>query len=147
VRQKAECSANAPRRHLPKGEATERERRAASASHDGAFELAPAKSYASGGKIQKIDRGGQAAMKLNVKAFALACAILWGFGLFLLTWWIIAFYGATGEVTLIGRLYRGYTISPIGSLIGLVWGFVDALVGGAIFAWLYNRLAGGSTPT
>lgn len=86
-------------------------------------------------------------MKLNVKAFALACAILWGFGLFLLTWWIIAFDGATGQVTLIGRLYRGYTISPIGSLIGLVWGFADALVGGAIFAWLYNRLAGASAPT
>jgi len=80
-------------------------------------------------------------MKLNVKAFALAAALLWGFGLFALTWWIILFDGATGEPTLIGRLYRGYTISPIGSLIGLVYGFFDALVGGAVFAWLYNRLA------
>lgn len=80
-------------------------------------------------------------MKLNVKACALAAALLWGFGLFVLTWWIILFEGATGEPTLIGRLYRGYTISPGGSLIGLVYGFFDALVGGAIFAWLYNRLA------
>jgi len=80
-------------------------------------------------------------MKLNVKAFAFAAALLWGFGLFALTWWIILFDGATGEPTLIGRLYRGYTISPIGSAIGLVYGFFDALVGGAIFAWLYNRFA------
>jgi len=29
----------------------------------------------------------------------------------------------------------------MGSLIGLVWGFVDRLVGGMIFAWLYNVLA------
>ena len=66
-------------------------------------------------------------MKLNVKAFALACGILWGLGLFFLTWWIIALDGATGEITLIGRLYRGYSISPVGSLFGLVWGFFDAL--------------------
>ncbi|QHI70558.1 bacteriophage holin [Tichowtungia aerotolerans] len=80
-------------------------------------------------------------MKLNIKAFALACGILWGVGLFALTWWIIAFDGITGEVTLIGRLYRGYTISPIGSLLGLVYGFCDAFIGGAILAWVYNVLA------
>jgi hypothetical protein len=80
-------------------------------------------------------------MKLNVKAFALTCGILWGIGLFLLTWWIIVFDGATGEPTLIGRLYRGFTISPVGSFIGLVWAFVDGLIGGAIFAWLYNLIS------
>ncbi len=79
-------------------------------------------------------------MKLDVKAFALTCALVWGFGLFALTWWVIAFDGATGERTLIGALYRGYSISPAGSVIGLVWAFCDAWVGGAIFAWLYNRL-------
>lgn len=83
-------------------------------------------------------------MKLNVKAFALTCGIVWGFGLFALTWWIIAFDGATHEVTLIGRLYRGYNISPIGSVFGLVYGFFDALVGGAIMAWLYNAIVGRS---
>ncbi|HEY7219287.1 MAG TPA: hypothetical protein VH985_12965 [Candidatus Binatia bacterium] len=40
-------------------------------------------------------------MKLNVKAFALTCALVWGIGLFVLTWWIIAFEGSTGEVFLI----------------------------------------------
>jgi hypothetical protein len=81
-------------------------------------------------------------MKLNVKAFALSCALIWGLGLFILTWWIIAFDGSTGEATLIGRLYRGYSISPAGSIIGLAWGSVDGLVGGALFAWLYNLFAG-----
>ncbi len=81
-------------------------------------------------------------MKLNVKAFALACGIIWGLGLFILTWWIIAFDGATGDATIIGQCYRGYTISPIGSVIGLAWGSVDGLVGGAVFAWLYNVIAG-----
>jgi len=80
-------------------------------------------------------------MKLNVRAFALTCGLVWGVGLFLLTWWIIAFDGATGEPTLIGRLYRGYSISPAGSFIGLIWAFVDGLIFGAIFAWLYNFVA------
>ena len=77
-------------------------------------------------------------MKLNIKAFALTCGLVWGIALFLLTWWFIAFDGSTGEPTLIGRLYRGYSISPAGSFIGLAWAFGDGLVMGAIFAWLYN---------
>jgi hypothetical protein len=93
----------------------------------------------------RIDRQGD--MKLNVSAFALACGIIWGLGLFALTWWIIAFDGSTHEITLIGRIYRGYDISPLGSLVGLVWGFFDALIGGAIFAWLYNRLSRGRSST
>ena len=80
-------------------------------------------------------------MRLNVKAFALTSAIMWGFGLFLLTWLVISFEGVTGDVTLIGRVYRGYTISPIGSFIGLIWAFVDGLIAGAFFALLYNFIA------
>jgi hypothetical protein len=80
-------------------------------------------------------------MKLNVKAFALASGLIWGFGLFFLTWWIMAFDGATNEATFIGHIYRGYNISPLGSLIGLAWALVDGSIGGAIFAWLYNALA------
>ncbi|MCP4593028.1 MAG: hypothetical protein GY842_20025 [bacterium] len=79
-------------------------------------------------------------MRLNVKAFALSGGLLWGFGLLLITWWIIAFDGATGEATLIGKVYRGYSISPVGSLIGLAWALPDGLIGGAIFAWMYNTL-------
>ena len=81
-------------------------------------------------------------MKLNVKAFALTCGLVWGLGLFALTWWIIVFDGTTREPTLIGKLYRGYTISAVGSAIGLVWAFFDGLIGGAVFAWLYNKTAG-----
>jgi hypothetical protein len=77
-------------------------------------------------------------MKLNVKSFALAFGLIWGLGLFCLTWWIIAFDGSTGEATIIGQVYRGFNISPMGSLIGLVWAFTDGTIGGAIFAWLYN---------
>ena len=88
-----------------------------------------------------VENKGGTEMKLNVKAFALACGIIWGIGLFILTWWIIAFDGATGEPTLIGRVYRGYTVSPAGSFIGLIWALVDGFIGGAILAWLYNFIS------
>ena len=77
-------------------------------------------------------------MKLNVKAFALTTGIFWGIGLFLITWWIILLDGASGATNIISSVYRGYSISIEGSFIGLLWGFVDGLIGGAIFSWLYN---------
>jgi len=80
-------------------------------------------------------------MKLNIKAFSLTCGLFAGLGLFLLTWWIILFDGSTTGLTFIGRIYRGYSISMTGSFIGLAWGFIDGLISGAIFAWLYNFLA------
>ena len=81
-------------------------------------------------------------MKINIKAFAIACGLWWGLGLFALTWWLIYRQGATGDLTLFGRLYPGYNISPLGSLIGLGCGLVDGAVGGAILAWLYDRFVG-----
>ena len=79
--------------------------------------------------------------KLDVNAFALTVGLLWGFGVFFLTWWIMLFDGATQDVTFLGRLYRGYNISPTGSFIGLLWALADGTFGGLLFAWLYNRFA------
>jgi hypothetical protein len=88
-------------------------------------------------------------MKLDVKALALTSGLVWGAGVFLLTLWIIAFDGpapADAEPPFLGLLYRGYRLTYAGSLIGGVWAFADGLLGGAVFAWLYNKLAapGGS---
>ncbi|NNF96045.1 MAG: bacteriophage holin [Halobacteria archaeon] len=80
-------------------------------------------------------------MKLNVKAFAIAVALVWGLGIFIGTWWIIFLDGTSSDMTSLGYIYRGYTITPVGSVIGMVWGLVDGLIGGAIFAWLYNLIA------
>lgn len=80
-------------------------------------------------------------MKLDVKAFGLTFGLVWGLGLFFITWWIIAFEGATGSQTFISMVYRGYEISAVGSFIGLAWGLADGFIGGLIFAWLYNFFA------
>jgi len=80
-------------------------------------------------------------MKLNIKAFALTCGLIWGFALFFMAWWLILLEGNNPEPCLLNRVYPGYTMTPIGSVIGMVWGFIDAGIGGAIFVWLYNLLA------
>lgn len=84
-------------------------------------------------------------MKLNIKAFGLTCGLVWSLGLFALTWWIIMFDGASDAPTAIGHLYRGYTVTPVGSVIGLVWALADGFVGGIVFAWVYNKIAGSIT--
>lgn len=81
-------------------------------------------------------------MKLNVKAFSITTALIAGLGLFLATWWIILFDGASDTMTFIGRVYRGYGINPLGSVFGLIWGLVDGFIGGLIFSWLYNLFSG-----
>lgn len=79
-------------------------------------------------------------MKLDVFAFGLACGMVWGLGVFFLAWWVMAFEGATGDLLVLGHIYRGFDVSPVGSVIGLLWGAGDGFVGGAILALVYNFL-------
>ena len=79
-------------------------------------------------------------MKLNVNAMGLTCGLFFGFGLFLITWWVILFEGAGNVELPIVYVYRGYSVTPIGSLIGLVWGLIDGYISGVIFAWVYNLI-------
>ena len=80
-------------------------------------------------------------MKLNLKAFALAGGILWGASLFVLTWMQILGYGSIEAASMVKSYYLGYSVSPLGSVIGAVYGFFDAGIGCAIFALIYNKLA------
>jgi hypothetical protein len=40
----------------------------------------------------------------------------------------------------IASIYPGYSITLIGSVNGLVYGFIDVFVGVYIFAWVYKQL-------
>ena len=79
-------------------------------------------------------------MKLNVRAFALAIGLVWGLNWFFLTWFMIALDGISYEMTIIGRIYRGFTVSPVGSIAALLWGFLDGYLLGLLIAWIYNQL-------
>ena len=80
-------------------------------------------------------------MKLNIGAFALAFGIWWGVGIFIATWWLIIAGMEPRAPLFIEHFYIGYSVTPLGSLLGLLWGFVCGTICGGILAWLYNALS------
>ncbi len=83
-------------------------------------------------------------MKFDVKALALASAILWGAAVFVVAV-VNLFCGCYGQhfLEMLSSWYPGYhaTRSIVEVLIVTVYAFFDGLIGGAVFGWLYNRLA------
>ena len=75
---------------------------------------------------------------MSVRSLALTAGIFGALTMFMLTWWLIFTDNAEGPPTILERIYIGYSFTPIGSVIGAVYGFVDWGIAGAIFAWLYN---------
>ncbi len=79
--------------------------------------------------------------KLDVRAFGFAFGIVWG-GAMLILGLINTFcVWGSGLESLMATLYIGYKPTILGSIIGGIWGFVDAGIGGLITAWLYNKFA------
>ena len=77
---------------------------------------------------------------MSIRAFALTTAIFGAVTMFLLAWWLILTGNTEGPPTIFERIYIGYSFTPVGSVIGAAWGFVDWGIAGAIFAWLYNKI-------
>ena len=77
---------------------------------------------------------------LSIRSVALTTGIFGAAAMFFLAWWLIIIGNAEGPTTLLERMYIGYSFTPLGSVIGAIWGFVDFGIGGAIFAWLYNLI-------
>ena len=77
---------------------------------------------------------------MSIRALALTAGIFGAVSMFLLAWWLILTGNAEGPPTILERIYIGYSFTPMGSVIGAAWGFVDWGIAGAIFAWLYNKI-------
>ena len=73
---------------------------------------------------------------MNVRAIALTAGIFGAVTMFILPWWLILTGNADGPVTLLERIYIGYSFTPMGSVIGAAWGFFDWAIAGAIFVGL-----------
>lgn len=80
--------------------------------------------------------------RISPLAFGLSLGVVWGCSVLLMGLMAHFFEYGKAFVTAIGVVYVGYEPSLIGSAIGALFGFVDALVGGALIAWLYNCFAG-----
>ena len=84
-------------------------------------------------------------MKLNLKALAVSLAILWGLGVFLVGLANLIWPGyAAVFLNLLASVYPGYhAAGSFGDLIvGTLYAILDGALGGLIFGWLYNSLAG-----
>lgn len=82
-------------------------------------------------------------MRLRVMTLAWTCAIAWAFTLVVIAWWVIIVEGPNpDELLTVGHVYRGFNVTPLGSVFGLIWGFGDGFVGGLLFGWLYNLIGG-----
>ena len=71
---------------------------------------------------------------MSIRALALTAGIFGAATMFILAWWLILTGNAEGPPTLFERIYIGYSFTPMGSVIGAAWGFVDWGIAGAIFA-------------
>ena len=83
-------------------------------------------------------------MKLSVKGLAITAAIIWGAAMLIMGSANMMFPGyATNFLEVIGSVYPGYQPGTGFSsvIIGSLYGVVDAGIGAAIFAWLYNFFA------
>ena len=77
---------------------------------------------------------------MSIRALALTTGIFGAATMFFLAWGLILTGNAEGPPTLFERIYIGYSFTPMGSVIGAAWGFIDWGIAGAIFAWLYNKI-------
>ncbi len=80
-------------------------------------------------------------MKLRPVALGVAIGSVWGVSLFITTW--ISYYTGYGKLfleVLAQSIYPGYTITPIGSFLGLLYGFADGFVSAVLIGYIYNKL-------
>lgn len=93
-------------------------------------------------------------MRLNVKAMAITLGITWGAVMFILLVanWLVLMGGGGGELepaygeaflNVMESIYPGY-VSGAGwasVIVGTLYAVLDGAIGGAIVAWLYNKVA------
>ena len=84
--------------------------------------------------------------KLAVKSVAFAAGVVWGASILVVGIINLKFPGyGQAFLNLADSIYPGYhaAASLKSVLVGTGYGVVDGAIGGALFAWLYNRCAGG----
>jgi len=81
-------------------------------------------------------------MKLNINAFGLTIGIVAAacILLMLLIGLILPGYGNV-MLRCLASIYPGFSATIGGSILGLIYGFVDGYIVGVAVAWLYNKLA------
>lgn len=77
---------------------------------------------------------------LDAKKLGVAGGILGG--LFMLVFTLVSVFTGYAHdwLVLFSSFYPGYSVSVVGSLIGLVYGFIDGFVWLFLLGWIYNHV-------
>lgn len=78
-------------------------------------------------------------MKLNVKAIGILGGVFWALWV---AWCVLMELVGIGSTpyNFVDEMYLGWLAPNIGGLFaGIAFGFLDGLIAGALFAWLYNK--------
>ncbi len=73
--------------------------------------------------------------------FGISLGLVWGALLFITT--LISYYTSYANLflkVLAESIYPGYSISPIGSILGFIYGFLDGFICGTAIIFIYNKL-------
>lgn len=75
---------------------------------------------------------------LQVRALALSLGIFTAFCIVFIA--LRAYWGRGGQqlVELISIYYKWFDTTPVGILLGAIYGFIDGMIWGAVIARLYN---------
>ncbi len=77
------------------------------------------------------------AFVITLSSDGLACGLVAGLALFLLTNYTVLLHGGETLIKL-RQFYWGYSITFVGSLLGLIYRFVDGYITGWFIALFYN---------
>lgn len=116
-------------------------------TYKGRYERGAADRYAEGATVieamgmnddKEVEALATLVTQLEARVLAVVGAVLGGGGLFVMTAWLLLKGGpAIGpHLQLLGQYFYGYSVTWLGSLVGLLYG---ALVGGAI-GWMIGTI-------
>ena len=82
-------------------------------------------------------------IQLNAPITGVVLGLICGLGLFAATLFLVLKGGDVvgPHLSLLGQFFPGYTVTVIGSFLGLIYGFISGFIVGYLIAWLYNGLA------
>jgi hypothetical protein len=79
-------------------------------------------------------------MRIHTKALALSSGVVCGGAVFIMTLLGTFFDYGLDFLVVLRSVYPGYSISIIGSIIGLLYGFLDGVIWFGLIGWFYNRI-------
>lgn len=85
----------------------------------------------------------RAVLRLNCFIFGAVAGLVAAIGLFAATSWLVLKGGPNvgQHLSLLGEFYPGYSVSFLGSLVGIPYALATGFAFGWTVAWLYNRIA------